>query len=88
MQRAVTFKSPRTASVLIDPQSATLEDRVEFAQLIKVYRAGEAWYSPAEVSKMEVVPVIGRPDPEPICTSIVERQNLSVRMGTPIYPPD
>src|ERR1700686_3878288 len=30
----------------------------------------------------EVVPVMGRPDPERICTSIVERQNLSVRMGT------
>lgn len=65
--------------------SNTLEDRVEFAQLIKVYRAateGEGRYSPAEVSKTEVVPVMGRPDPERICTSIVERQNLSVRMGT------
>ena len=25
---------------------------------------------------------MGRPDPERICTSIVERQNLSLRMGT------
>jgi len=25
---------------------------------------------------------MGQPDPERICTSIVERQNLSVRMGT------
>jgi transposase-like protein/IS1 family transposase len=64
--------------------SNTLEDRVEFAQLIKVYRAateGEGRYSPAEVSKTEVVPVIGRPDPERICTSIVERSNLSTRMS-------
>ena len=56
-----------------------------FAQLIKVYRASvadEARYSPAEVQSVEVVPVSGRPDPERICTSIVERQNLSVRMGT------
>jgi hypothetical protein len=30
---------------------------------------------------VEVVSVSGRPDPERICTSIVERQNLSVRMG-------
>lgn len=30
---------------------------------------------------MEVVPVMGQPEPERICTSIVERQNLSVRMG-------
>lgn len=43
---------------------------------------GEKRYSPAEVQSVEVVPVYGQPDPERICTSIVERQNLSVRMGT------
>ena len=65
--------------------SDTLGNRVDFAQLIKVYKAaseGEGRYSPAEVSSVEVVPVMGQPDPERICTSIVERQNLSVRMGT------
>jgi transposase-like protein/IS1 family transposase len=63
----------------------TLEDRCDFAQLIKVYKAaseGEGRYSPAEVSSVEVVPVMGQPDPERICTSIVERSNLSTRMGT------
>ncbi len=30
---------------------------------------------------MEVVPVSGTPDPARICTSIIERSNLSVRMG-------
>lgn len=62
----------------------TLGDRVDFAQLIKVYRAasdGERRYSPAEVASTEAVPVFGRPDPERICTSIVERSNLSLRMG-------
>jgi IS1 family transposase len=62
----------------------TLEDRADFAMLIKVYRAtpeGEHRYSPAEVVSTEVVPVMGRPDPERICTSHVERQNLSMRMG-------
>ena len=29
---------------------------------------------------MEVVPVYGDPDPDRICTSIVERQNLTIRM--------
>jgi len=66
--------------------TTTLHDRLTgFAQLIKVYRAGtdgEARYSPAEVQSVEVVPVFGQPDPERICTSIIERQNLSVRMGT------
>jgi hypothetical protein len=41
---------------------------------------GEARYSPAEVVDTEVVPVFGNPDPMRICTSIVERQNLTIRM--------
>jgi hypothetical protein len=56
-------------------------DRVDFAQLIKVYRAsiaGEARYSPAEVVSTEVVPVLGNPDPKRICTSNVEGRNLSM----------
>jgi IS1 family transposase len=64
--------------------STTLHDRCDFAQLIKVYRSpqdGEKRYSPAEVSAIEVVPVMGNPDPDRICTSIVERSNLSLRMG-------
>lgn len=64
--------------------TTTLHDRVTgFAQLIKVYRTpqdGEKRYSPAEVSAIEVVPVMGQPDPERICTSIIERSNLSLRM--------
>lgn len=62
----------------------TFGNRVDFAMLIKVYRAspeGERKYSPAEVSSVEVVPVSGNPDPARICTSIIERSNLSVRMG-------
>jgi transposase-like protein/IS1 family transposase len=64
--------------------SNTLHGRCDFAMLIKVYRAaseGEARYSPAEVASMEVVPVMGQPDPDRICTSIIERSNLSLRMG-------
>lgn len=64
--------------------SDTFSDCADFAMLIKVYRAapdGERRYSPAEVSSVEVVPVMGRPDPERICTSIIERSNLSLRMG-------
>jgi hypothetical protein len=52
--------------------------------LIKVYcssQEGEARYSPAEVASVEVVPVFGQPIPERICSSIIERQNLSVRTG-------
>src|SRR5271156_1010082 len=60
-----------------------LGDRCDFAQLINVYRApsdGEARYSPAEVASVEMVPGMGQPDPDRICTSIIERQNLTIRM--------
>lgn len=61
-----------------------LPGRVHYAQLIKVYgasREGEQRYSPAEV--VDAVPCIvsGNPVRDKICTSHVERQNLSIRMG-------
>jgi transposase-like protein/IS1 family transposase len=60
-----------------------LADRCDFAQLIKIYaspREGEHRYSPGEV--VEAVPVVisGNPNPNRICTSHVERQNLTMRM--------
>jgi IS1 family transposase len=61
-----------------------LRDRVDFAQLIKVYgtpRDGEQRYSPAEVVDSVPVEIMGRPVADRICTSHIERQNLSVRMG-------
>jgi len=64
--------------------SDTLGDRVSFAQLIKVYgtteTGREARYSPSQIVETEAVPVFGNPDPNRICTSIVERQNLTIRM--------
>jgi len=50
--------------------------------LIKVYannREGEQKYSPPEVEGIIVKVQIGDPDPSRICTSIVERSNLSIR---------
>lgn len=64
--------------------TTTLHDRCDYAMLIKVYKAaseGEGRYSPAEVASVVEVPVMGRPDSERVCTSIVERSNLSLRMG-------
>jgi transposase-like protein/IS1 family transposase len=63
--------------------SYSLGTRVDFAQLIKVYGKndveGERKYSPPEVVETVTKIQIGNPDPSRICTSIVERNNLSMR---------
>jgi transposase-like protein/IS1 family transposase len=63
--------------------SYSLGTRVDYAQLIKVYgkndHEGEQKYSPAEVLDTVTKPLIGNPDPRRMCTSIVERSNLSMR---------
>jgi transposase-like protein/IS1 family transposase len=64
--------------------SYSLGTRVDYAQLIKVYGKdrdpeGEQKYSPPEVVDTVTKPLIGSPDPRRICTSIVERSNLSIR---------
>jgi len=63
--------------------SYSLGTRVDFAQLIKVYakgdREGEQKYSPLEIVETITKPIIGHPDPRRVCTSIVERSNLSMR---------
>lgn len=57
--------------------------RVNFAQLIKIYAASqeETRYSPAQIIRAKKKKICGNPDTDKICTSHVERQNLSVRMG-------
>jgi len=57
---------------------------VDYAQLVKQYgepRDTEARYSPCECIGSKKLPVVGRPIPEDICTSHVERANLTMRMG-------
>jgi IS1 family transposase len=63
--------------------TTTLSDRCDYAMHIKVYGAnqdGERRYSPAEVISSEKVPVMGNPEKKRICTSHIERQNLTMRM--------
>jgi len=59
-----------------------LGDRVDFAQLVKTYAAPqepERRYSPPEFVSATPVRISGTPDPARICTSHVERFNLTLR---------
>jgi IS1 family transposase len=56
---------------------------IDYAQLIKAYEAenpGPGRYSPPKVTGVEKIQVAGRPEPSRICTSYVERHNLTIRM--------
>jgi transposase-like protein/IS1 family transposase len=57
--------------------------QIDFAQLIKVYATPQDdshRYSPPVVVDIISNVIHGNPDPKRICTSIVERQNLTIRM--------
>jgi len=57
---------------------------VDYGQVIKTYRArdveGDRKYSPAQIKSIARTAVIGNPREEAISTSIVERQNFTMRM--------
>jgi IS1 family transposase len=56
--------------------------QVDFAQLIKVYSSTQETtrYSPAAIISTEKLSMFGDPDDDQICTSHIERFNLTVRM--------
>jgi IS1 family transposase len=58
-------------------------ENVDYAQLIKAYfpdKTAEKRYSPSKMVCCLERPLIGRPDRQHISTSMVERQNLTMRM--------
>ena len=65
-----------------DAVSYSLGTRVAFGQLIKVYQGiqeNEVRYSPSRLRETIVKKLWGNPDEDRICTSHVERHNLSMR---------
>lgn len=59
-------------------------ERVDYAQLIKIYTLDvpedQRRYSPPRLAEAIPTPIYGYPDEKRICTSHVERQNLTMRM--------
>ena len=62
----------------------SLGTRSRYAQLVKIYQTplapeDQQKYSPSKIKECIPTPLWGNPNPERICTSHVERQNLNIR---------
>jgi IS1 family transposase len=70
--------------VYLNAVESAFGSEIDYAMLVKIYGAdkdAESRYSPAECIGTEIVSIAGRPNPNHISTSFVERQNLTMRMG-------
>lgn len=67
----------------MDPIEIAWGSDADYAQLIKVYESqhpGPGRYQPPKVKEVVSTTINGNPDPKRVCTSYVERHNLTIRM--------
>jgi IS1 family transposase len=67
----------------VDAIDLAFGGNVDYGQIVKSYEAepiGPGRYSPPKVTSTVKRYIIGNPNPNKICTSYVERQNLTIRM--------
>lgn len=70
----------------LDAVDFTFGADIDYAQLKKLYNGNgnghlREGYSPSDITGTVPMPINGKPKPESISTSYVERQNLTMRMG-------
>lgn len=66
----------------LDSVEWTFGDKIDYAQLVKIYAQDESKrerYSPSKIVRAVPTIITGNPDPNEICTSHVERNNLTMR---------
>jgi IS1 family transposase len=85
LRNRVQLTSDGLANYLVAVEGAFGDD-VDYAQLVKIYgepryaTGPDRRYSPGECCGARKRRVTGNPDPREVCTSFVERQNLTMRM--------
>jgi IS1 family transposase len=70
--------------VYLNAVESAFGSEIDYAMLVKIYghdSGPDTRYTPAECIGAEVVEITGRPNPKHVSTSMVERQNLTMRMG-------
>jgi IS1 family transposase len=70
--------------VYVDAVEDAFDSDIDYAMLVKLYgsdrKESDVRYSPAECIGCREVVVSGRPNPEHVSTSFIERQNLTMRL--------
>ena len=71
-------------SAYVDATERAFGADVDYGQAVKIYEAepaGAGRYSPPKVTRSVKTAITGKPDEDHISTSLVERQNLTMRMS-------